>query len=291
MGLLGSIGCGMWSLTPYDKCDFRCVYCCTQVQGTSKPSHSRDQFLDVLGPGLDQIPEKELIIIGAYCDPYPPPEEHAGLTRLAIEELNRRGREYCVVTKGTTILRDIDLFPRSRETVTRPGGEVRHRCTLTVSICSVSDDVLRRLDPGAPSATERFAVLRRLYDAGIYVELNALPWIPGVSETEEIIRRVPRGVRIVFAPLRFLNDHSGMSLLGRRYTRDDVWASYLEEYQRFGHVPNTSWVRPSPPPTENDPMYRLPVLDPPARRPLRRLLEVAGLCRHMAMPLVPRLRR
>lgn len=266
MGVLDPIGCGMWSLTPYEKCDFRCLYCCTRVQGTAQQRYSQDEFLALLTQQLDTIPAQELVIIGAFCDPYPPPEERAGLTRLAIEELNRRGRRFVLVTKSTTVLRDIDLFPHSRD-----------RCTVTISICSVSDDVLRQIDPAAPSATERFAVLRQLYEAGIDVEVNALPWIPGVSETEEIIRRIPKDVTIVFAPLAIGKDRDSLSLLGRRYSRDDVWAPYLEEYRRWGHVRNTSWVRPSPPPTENDPMHRLPVLDaPPVRRSLRQLLGLAA---------------
>jgi DNA repair photolyase len=240
----------MWSLTPYEKCDFRCVYCCTRVQGAAQQRYTPEEFRDEVAARLDAVPAHELVIIGAFCDPYPPPEEAAGLTRVAIEELNRRRRRFVLVTKSTTVLRDIDLFPRSKE-----------HCTVTISICSVRDEVLRQIDPAAPSATERFAVLRQLYDAGIDVDVNALPWIPGVTETEEIIRRVPADVPIVFAPLAMGKERDSMSLLGRRYVRDDVWIRYLEEYRRWGHVPNTSWVRPSPPPTENDPMHRLPVLD------------------------------
>ena len=262
MGLLDPIGCGMWSLTPYEKCDFRCLYCCTRVQGTAEQRYAPDEFVDLLRQRLAMVPEHDLVILGAFCDPYPPPEEQAGLTRLAIAELCARGQRFVVVTKGTTVLRDIDLFPRSRE-----------RCTVTISICSVRDDVLRHLDPFAPSATQRFAVLRQLYQAGVDVEVNALPWIPGVSDTAAIIARIPSEVPIVFAPLAMGRDRDTLSLLGRRYVRSEVWADYLAEYRRWGHIPNTSWVRPSPPPTENDPMYRLPVLDPPghAPRPLDRL--------------------
>jgi hypothetical protein len=28
---------GMWSVTPYTRCDLRCLYCCTSVQGASTP--------------------------------------------------------------------------------------------------------------------------------------------------------------------------------------------------------------------------------------------------------------
>ena len=51
-------------------------------------------------------------------------------------------------------------------------------------------------------------------------------------------------------------------MLGRTYTRDEVWAAYMDEYRRLGHLSNISWIEPSLPPQENNPMYRLPVLEP-----------------------------
>jgi hypothetical protein len=44
----------------------------------------------------------------------------------------------------------------------------------------------------------------------------------------------------------------------------------MAEYRRFGHHANTSWVRPSPPPMENDPLYRMPVLRPSRFETVRR---------------------
>ena len=99
-------------------------------------------------------------------------------------------------------------------------------------------------------------MLRTLYDAGFRVAINVLPWIPDVTDTAELIARTPADVDMVFAPLQFGADRDGMTLLGRRYTRAEVVERYLADYHRYGHVPNTSWVRPSPPPLENDPLYR-----------------------------------
>ncbi len=261
MGLLDPIGCGMWSLTPYDKCEFRCLYCVTRVQGTSKLSVEATALLPELRTRLDGVPDEELVIIGAFSDGYPPVEADVGITRQIVEELIGRERRFVIVTKGRTVLRDIDLFAR-----------VRDRCKIQISISSVNDDVLRRLDPGAPSASERFAILRTLHDAGIEVNLNALPWIPGVSETAELIARVPSDVEIIFSPLCMGRGRDSLTLLGTTYERDDVNARYMAEYARYGHVPNTSWVKPSPPPTENDPMYRLPVRAQPG--PMRRGLDL-----------------
>jgi len=50
--------------------------------------------------------------------------------------------------------------------------------------------------------------------------------------------------------------------LGRTYIRDEVWRRYMDEYSRLGHIGNTSWIKPSPPPHENNPYVRLPTLNP-----------------------------
>lgn len=87
-----------------------------------------------------------------------------------------------------------------------------------------------------------------------------MPWIPDVSDTEELIGRVPNDVEVVLAPLATGVDSDSMKLLGKTYRREEVVSRYMAEYEKYGHIPNTSWVKPTPPPQENDPLFRLPVL-------------------------------
>jgi DNA repair photolyase len=208
-------------------------------------------FAAELHRGLDAIPADDLIIVGAFCDAYPFLEEELRLTRTVLTTLVEQERKFDLVTKSTTILRDIDVL-----------AGWKHDRKIYISISSLDDSVLRRLDPGAPSGTERLTTLRTLREAGFSVAVNALPWIPDVTDSGELISRTPSDVEIIFAPLQFGNDRDSMVLLGRRYTRSEVVERYMADYRRYGHFANTSWVRPSPPPLENDPLYRLPVLQP-----------------------------
>ena len=84
MSIINPICHAMWSLTPYDKCDFRCVYCCTRVQGTSKPIVPVAEFIDTLQRELDAIPADDLLIVGAFCDAYPYLEENLGAAALRL---------------------------------------------------------------------------------------------------------------------------------------------------------------------------------------------------------------
>jgi DNA repair photolyase len=241
----------MTSVTPYALCDYRCVYCISGVQGISEPMVSAEEAIGKLREHLAAATSPPILLIGALSDAYPSVEREYGVTRAIIAELVDAGVPFTVVTKSEIILRDLDLLVAHGE-----------RAHAQISICSVNDDVLRRLDPGAPSGTARFGVIEQLHRAGVRVDLNLLPWIPGISNTRALIERVPDGVEVVIGPLSFDPGTDTRRMLGRTYTRDEVWAAYMDEYARLGHLPNTSWIEPSLPPEENNPMYRLPVLEP-----------------------------
>jgi DNA repair photolyase len=249
----------MWSVTPYKLCDYRCVYCCTGVQGQSDPLMTPEEAVAetrrVVPTFGDNQEEKalRLMILGAFADAYPSVELEHGITRAILTELVAMGERVNIVTKGTSVLRDIDLFLAAGD-----------RCTVQISVCSTDDDALVRIDGHSPPGSERLRVIDELYRAGVHVEVNALPWIPGVTHTGELIARIPTDVPITFSPLSFGEGRDSRHMLGRLFTRDQVWQAYGEAYEEYGHIANTSWVKPTLPPEENHPILRLPRLAPRA---------------------------
>lgn len=240
---------GMWSVTPYARCDIRCVYCCTGAPGRSEPVAGLEGT-DGIRAALAGVPADDLLILGAFSDAYPNVESTVGLTRRVLGEIVRTGRRLTIVTKGVTVLRDLDLL--------RAAGD---RALVQVSVCTTDEESLRRMEPDAPSGARRLAVIAELAAAGVPVELNALPWIPGISDTEALLDRLPPGVRVNLSPLATGGDE--LRLLQRTFRRSDVWEAYFAEYRRLGHLEHTSWIEPSLPPDENHPLARLPRLAPP----------------------------
>jgi DNA repair photolyase len=238
-----------WCVTPYALCDYRCVYCCTGAQGESRPLMNAAEALAETRHWLRAIPEPRYLILGAFSDAYPNAEASYGITRVIVEELVRSGEPFAIVTKSEIVLRDVDLLVAHGD-----------RAWVQVSVCSVDDAALEKLDPGAPSGTTRFSVIQELHRAGVRVGLNVLPWIPDVTDTKALIGRVSADVEVVLGALSFGNGNDARRLLGRVFTRDEVERRYLDEYRRFGHYPNTSWIRPPPPGTDNDAIHRLPRL-------------------------------
>jgi DNA repair photolyase len=175
--------CGVWALSTYTACDLRCAYCVSYAQGPSEPRVPPDRVADQLGEELARIPPDAVVCVGALIDGYPNAERQAGVTRRALEYLIAQERELVIVTKGETILRDLDLLSGYR------------RVRVSVSLPSLDDAALHRLESGVVSASRRLEVVRCLHDAGVPVELLVQPWIPGLTDAEAMIDATVRDCR------------------------------------------------------------------------------------------------
>ena len=272
--LLDYLGeCSTWSVTPYPRCEFRCVYCITRAQGASKPLYPVDSVVQELRRELDCVPRQDNITIGSLSDAYPPAEERYGVTRLIVAELIAQQRTFGIVTKGRTICRDIDLLAGYA------GLSLVH-----VSLCTLDDKLLHRLDPGAPSAAERLKVVRTLHRRGVPVWISAAPWIPGISSARDLLDRAPSGVTVQFAPLNVKRPWVPQAFLGLKFRQEEVDRLYLRERESVGYRRRAIWLYPVTPISGADrgdahlftPMPRLPPRrvraaparkDAPARRP------------------------
>jgi DNA repair photolyase len=221
-----------WAINTYAACDFRCIYCITSAQGRSAPRYGFDVVAEQLGRELDEIGAIDRLIVGAFCDVYPGPESRLGVTRRALEVLDERRLGFNLVTKGTTVVRDVDLFA--------------HPDTLIqVSVTSLDGDVLARLEPGASSPSARLAVVHELAARGVRVLVQVSPWIPGVSDVGALRDRVDAAILLQVTPLR-LPAYLGGAGRSLRLTQAGVNAAYRREYERVGRLPNVRWSRPPP---------------------------------------------
>jgi DNA repair photolyase len=112
----------------------------------STPKLPTEVLVERLRAELHHRPDVR-IAVGALCDAYPDVEQRLGVTRAAIEVLVEEEGTFGITTKGTTVLRDADLL--------RTGG----RASVTVSLCSTDDAVLRQFDSRAPRVAERLGVV------------------------------------------------------------------------------------------------------------------------------------
>ncbi|HEK1691521.1 TPA: PA0069 family radical SAM protein [Pseudomonas putida] len=174
------------SINPYRGCEHGCIYC------YARPSHA---YWD-LSPGLDfetkliaktnaaEVLAEQLrkpgyvcapINLGANTDPYQPIEREHLLTRRLLEVLLRFRHPVTIVTKGSLVLRDLDLLAEMAS---------QRLVRVMISLTTLDDGLKRVLEPRAASPNARLRAIRVLREAGVPVGVLCSPMIPMINDSE-----------------------------------------------------------------------------------------------------------
>ncbi|AVV45488.1 Rv2578c family radical SAM protein [Streptomyces sp. ID05-04B] len=185
-----------WTVNPYRGCTHACVYC------FARKTHG---YLDLdTGTGFDtQIVVKvnapellrrqlasprwhgEHVAMGTNVDCYQRAEGRYRLMPGILAALRDRANPYSILTKGTLILRDLDLLRQSAEV-----GEVG----VSVSVGFTDTELWRTVEPGAPAPARRLDVVRTLTEHGIGCGVLMAPVIPFLGDEPAQLRATVRAI-------------------------------------------------------------------------------------------------
>lgn len=191
-------GCQRWIVEPYIGCSHRCIYCSMDTQGKSKPIMDLANFeesliRDILA--INAIPDTPdagtEILLSLLTDPYVPEDVGFGLTRRAIEVFNKINQPFKIITKGSGVIRDIDLLRNN------PLAEVCFGL-----ICD-DDAQISKIEPSVDPPSKRISVVNQLHNAGVNVSLNLAPWIPGISHIPSLLAKLPPNIPVSVVPLDY----------------------------------------------------------------------------------------
>ncbi|HLQ12553.1 MAG TPA: PA0069 family radical SAM protein [Steroidobacteraceae bacterium] len=237
------------SINPYRGCEHGCVYC------YARPSHA---YVD-LSPGIDfetklfykadaaQLLRSELarkgyrcqpIMLGANTDPYQPIEKRLRVTHAILEVLAQAHHPVMVITKGTLILRDLDLLQElARQNLAR----------VTVSLTTLDPELKRTLEPRAASAQGRLRVISTLTEAGVPVGVLTAPMIPAINDAEL--------ERLLEAAAQAGAKNAGYVLLRLPHEVRQLFRDWLEQHHplRAAHV--MSLINQARGGRDNDPRF------------------------------------
>jgi DNA repair photolyase len=179
-----------YSLQPYTGCSHFCQYCYATAYIGRRPSTVKKRYLERLLYDVKHVIDPRYHIdISTSSDPYPPEEATHGLTRLTLGVLVRHGLRALIVTKGSLVVRDLDVISR---------GSIAVMMTIT----TLDAQLASRLEPRASPPRDRVRALRELARAGVPVGLRLDPVIPMVNDDPHMVREVleaayDAGVRFV----------------------------------------------------------------------------------------------
>jgi DNA repair photolyase len=181
-----------WTINPYRGCSHACTYC------FARPTHT---FLD-MDAGRDfetklvvkvnaadvlrrQLASKrwkgETVAMGTNTDPYQRAEGRYRLMPKIVEALTAYRNPFSILTKGTLILRDLDLLVEASKVAD---------VAAAFSIGTLDEDAWRATEPGTPHPRKRIEAVAALNAAGIPTGVLMAPVLPGISDAPEQLRAV-----------------------------------------------------------------------------------------------------
>ena len=236
-----------WTINPYRGCEFACKYCYARYTHEfmemrdgvdfEQKIYVKQHAANLLRQELRRVKPGEEIAIGTATDPYQPAERRFEVTRAILEELARHQRlEIGLITKGTLILRDLDLLKEIKR---------NNRLFVNLTITTMNVELARILEPRAPRPDLRMEAVRKLNEAGVAAGVSCSPVIPGITDAPRDLEAVVRataeaGGKHIFANPLFLKPCSAavfLPFLEKEFPQ--LAASYQQRYKDRAFLPKT----------------------------------------------------
>ena len=169
----------------YRGCSHGCIYCDSRSDCYRNVDFDtvkvKENALQIIRNDLRRKIKKGVVATGAMSDPYNPLEKKLCLTRNALELINAFGFGVAIDTKSSLIERDIDIL-----------CDIKSHSPVIVkmTITTADDNLSQKIEPNVMASSERFDLLRKLSNAGIFCGVLMMPILPYINDTEENISQI-----------------------------------------------------------------------------------------------------
>ena len=181
-----------WSINPYRGCSHACSYCFARPTHTFLDMNAGKDFESkiVVKTNAPEVLRRQLgakrwkgegIAMGTNTDPYQRAEGRYKLMPGIIRALTDYRNPFSILTKGTLILRDLDLLV---------GASRVTDVSTAFSIGTLDEAAWHASEPGTPHPRKRIEAVRTLNDAGIPCGVLMAPILPGISDDPRQLREV-----------------------------------------------------------------------------------------------------
>jgi DNA repair photolyase len=240
-----------WTINPYRGCQHACRYCYARSSHNYLELDSGADFDTkvVVKVNAPELVRKKMaspawtgehIAMGTNVDCYQRAEGRYQLMPGIIGALKDAGNPFSILTKGTLILRDIDLLAEAAE-VTDVG--------LNVSVGSVDKELWRSVEPGTPAPARRLEACAALNERGLRCGVLMGPVIPFLSDSpaqlEATVSRIAASGATQVTPI-VLHLRPGIRewFFGwLRAAHPGLVGRYLELYGRSAYAPKAYQAR------------------------------------------------
>lgn len=208
-----------YTMNLYRGCQHQCIYCDSRSECYQIADFAEIQVkVNALERLADEIRRKRVkgtIGTGSMNDPYMPIEAERRLTRGALQIIAAAKFPVHIITKSDLVLRDADILQEIQ----------RVYAAVSFTITSADDALNKKLEPGAPVSSRRFAALKTLNENGITAGVTMMPILPFLEDSDENIRALLRMAGEAGA--RYILPAFGLTL------RDRQRAYFYDKLDRF----------------------------------------------------------
>jgi hypothetical protein len=113
------------------------------------------------------LSQKIPLRIGSMSDSFMRMDINTGITREVLRILSHYDYPYVIFTRSDVVARDEYMNVLRKDL-----------CSVQFSISGNNELLTKKIEPGAPSVTKRFAALKKLSDAGFWTTVRINPFFP-----------------------------------------------------------------------------------------------------------------
>lgn len=184
---------GKYGFSPYSACQHGCVYCDGRAEKYyidgefDKDIVIRQNLPELLFMELPKLKEPGFVSIGSgVSDAYQNVEKEEEIMKRCSEILVDAGHPVSLLTKSSLAMRDINAWKKVHE---------KNGFLLMVSLTFLDDSLRKTFEPSASPVQERLDMIKAFKEAGTYVGVLAMPFIPFISDTPENMRELFRRLK------------------------------------------------------------------------------------------------
>lgn len=227
----------------YRGCQHGCIYCdsrsrCYQMTHTFEDIEVKENAIVLLEQALRSKRKPCMIGTGSMSDPYIPLESQLGLTRQALEVIEKYGFGVAIQTKSDRILRDLDLLSSIH---------FKTKAVVQMTLTTIDDGLCHIIEPNVCVTSRRVEALKKFRDAEVPTVVWLCPILPFINDTPDNILGLldactEAGVKGII--------HFGMGLTLREGNREYFYEK-LDRYfpglkQRYKDTYGNAYELPSP---------------------------------------------